>query len=257
MNVPTEKQKIFFQSLSEEEKILRLKKAICLLSEIGDGHIELLNKHDRSNVHKEIGFAYFYPTVENLWENVKFSLFLGKGQFRSFNFYPARLICENIFRLEYYINQDKKKQNEICLWEMARIMKRFYDESGDKIYKEQYELVFRDFGEPGEIYPGINEDKAYHDPFPSIKKLIEKSKLPRSGNFYKNYQFLCESHHGKLLSLHIAKNQIAQYRRNMFYIFLFCRWLLIITDAHINLVTKNIIDRVTEKAFEIVFVVSE
>ena len=111
-------------------------------------------------------------------------------------------------------------------------MKRFYDAFGDQSFKMGYERVFRNLGEVGETYPDIEEDKAYYDPFPNMHDLMSKSKSPGASGFYKHYQFLCESHHGKLLSLYIAENEAAQYRRNLHYVYLFCIRLLKITDAH-------------------------
>ncbi len=249
----TKEQTEKFQNLSEPEKIKRLEKAINLLIDVGNVHIQILTEHHNSNTQKEIGFAYFFPTVKSTWENIKFSLFLGGSEYQHFNFFPARLVCENVFRLEYYITQKKEMQNEICLWEMMRVMKRFFDEFGDESFKLQYERARDDLGEPGKQYPDITTSDAYKDPFPNMFKLIEDTKLPNSKGFYTHYQFLCESHHGKLLSLYIAKREDAQYRRNLLYIFIFCRWLLIITDSHIQRVTKDVIDEAIDTANEIMF----
>lgn len=257
MENPTQEAKNFFQTLSEEAKVARLEKAIRLLETVGEAHVKLLDAHHDSKVHKEIGFAYFVPTVKSCWENVGFSLFLGQSEFRHFNFFPARLLCENVFRLEYYINQNKERQNEICLWEMLRIMKRFYDESGDENFKQQYERAYQQLGKPEEKYPHISDGRAYKDPFPNMYKLIEGSKLPGANSFYTHYQFLCESHHGKLLSLHIAKNKLAQYRRNLMYTFLFCRWVLVVTDAHIQRITKLEVDKAINTANGIVFSITK
>jgi len=178
---------------------------------------------------------------------------LGGSEYQHFNFFPARLVCENVFRLEHYINQKREVQNEICLWEMMRVMKRFFDEFGDENFKTQYEHTRDELGEPGKRYPDITASDAYKDPFPIIRELIESTKLPNSKGFYTHYQFLCESHHGKLLSLHIAKHEDAQYRRNLLYIFIFCRWFLMITDTHIQRVTKDTVDEAVDTANEIVF----
>ncbi len=249
----SEEQQLFFKSLPEQKKVIRLEKAIGVLVRVGRYQLELLDKYHSSSEPKEIGFGYFYPTVQSIWENTDFALSLGKGKFRHFGVYPARLICESVFRLEYYINQRKDQQNEICFWEMARLMKRFYDEFGDEEFKNQYNGMIRDLGNPDVIYPKIEEDIAYTDKFPKIKVLIEASKLPTAKNFYPHYQFLCESHHGKLLSLHIAKDRLKQYRFNLFYILLFLKWLLLIIDAYIQKVTKSMVDDAIRKADEIVF----
>jgi hypothetical protein len=252
MNKTPEELTVFFQSLSEKEKLVRYKKVVNLLLIVGKGHVELLSNHHQSDVHKEIGFAYFFHTVESLWENVEFSISLGEGKFGHLNFYPARLIAENVFRLEYYIQQTKEKQNEICLLEMTRVMKKFYDAFGDVAFKEQYEKVYKELGEVGKIYPSIEEKSAYQDPFPNTFDLIQKSKLPQSEGFYKIYQYLCEAHHGKLLSLYMAKHS-SQFGRNLSIIFLLSKWTLIITDSHIHNKTKSLVDEVIEKATQILF----
>ncbi|MEK9195399.1 MAG: hypothetical protein AAB975_03405, partial [Patescibacteria group bacterium] len=87
-------------------------------------------------------------------------------------------ICENIFRLEYYINQTKDQQNEICFWEMARVMKRFYDEFKDEEFKNQYDEIVKDLGNLNVIYPDIEKDEAYKDKFPNMEVLMRQSKLP-------------------------------------------------------------------------------
>ncbi|OHA08844.1 MAG: hypothetical protein A3B37_00650 [Candidatus Sungbacteria bacterium RIFCSPLOWO2_01_FULL_59_16] len=247
----TEEQKIFFKSLSEEDKIIRFEKAVRLLMEIGDYHVKLLTRHHESDAPKEIGFGYFYPTVKDSWDNVRFSLFLGEGEFRHFSFYPARLLCENIFRLEYYINQNRSKQNEITLWELARVMRRFYDEFGDHDFRREYERTIKELGEAEKTYPNVEEDKADHDPFPNMWNLVNMSKLPGAKGYYIHYRFLSEGNHGKLLSLHIPSK--ARYKLSLQYIFHFCRWLLLITDIHINRVTRDAVDMAIKRADEILF----
>ena len=251
----SEEQVSFFKSLSEQKKVVRLEKALGVLMKVGEHQLKLLKAYHSSNKSKEIGFAYFYQTVQSVWENINFALSLGKGKFRHFNVYPARLICENIFRLEYYINQTKDQQNEIYFWEMARVMKRFYDEFKDEEFKNKYDDIVKDLGNSNVIYPDIEKDEAYKDKFPNMEVLMRQSKLPRSKNFYLHYRFLCESNHGKLLSLYIAKDGLKQYRLNLFYILLFTKWLLIIIDAHIQKVTNKKVSDAIKKTDEIVFFV--
>lgn len=246
-----------FAKLAETKKIIRLEKAINELLKTGHYQLELLNRYHKSDSEKEIGFDYFYRTLNSSWECVKFSISLGKGKYRYFSFFPARLLLENIFRLEYYINQGVKGQNEICFWEMARVMKRFYDEFGSSEFKVHYDKLVKDLGESGVVYPNINEDKAYKDPFPSIEKLILQSKLPNSQGFYTHYRFLSEQEHGKLISLYMSEHDIGQYRRCLFYIFLLSKWLLLIVDSHIQNATKDMVNASLAKTDNIMFPVEK
>jgi hypothetical protein len=253
MNI-SQKQIEDFAKLHEDKKILRIEKSLRELMIVFQKQISLLRGYNNSSVNKkEIGFGYFYKTVLITFDNLEHALKLGKGKYRHFNIYPTRAICENVFRLEYYINQNKDKQNEICLLEMTRIMKRFYDETKDLTYKEYYDKTIKDFGNKSINYPNIEEEKAYKDPFPSIQELMRQSKLPNVKNFYMHYRFLSESHHNKLISIFIAENQKAQYRRNIFYLNILCRWILIIIDSHIQNVTKKDVENVIKKTDEIIF----
>ena len=238
-------QRADFQSLSEQKKIIKLEKAIHILQQVGEVQLELLERHEKSDTPKEIGYLYFFKTVKHTWENINFALKLGKGKSRHFNVYPTRVIYENVFRLEHYINQDRKGQNEISFWEIARLLKRFYDKDKDQVFKESYDGMVKDLGDPTIKYPDISDKSAYKDPFPKMETSVSQSKLPNNNGFYFHYQALCESHHSKLLSIFIAEDEIGQYRRNLMYIFLLTKWLLMITDSHIKNVTKNLI----EKAF--------
>ncbi|MFA4936815.1 MAG: hypothetical protein WC575_00780 [Patescibacteria group bacterium] len=251
--MPTKEQLDFFQSLSEQKKIRRIKKALESLISVSKRQLFLLDKYEKSARQKEMGFAYFFRTLKYTWENVDFALDLSRNRNRRFNIYPTRLICENVFRLEYYIKQKKKEQNEICLWEMLRLMKRYYDEYGDLYYRNSYEGMVRDLGEKGTTYPNIDDKTAYHDPFPSIEQLVTKSNLPSTKGFYIHYRYLCEGHHGKLLAIYIADNEIAQCRRNLLLIALFCKWLLLITDSHIEHATKEMVAVTIKKADDIIF----
>lgn len=232
-----------FKTLSEQQKIIRLEKAIRVLKKVGEVQVELLEKHKKSNVPKESGYLYFFKTVNHTWENIEFALKLGKGTSRHFNVYPTRVVYENVFRLEYYINQDRRGQNEIVFWEIARLLKRFYDRDKDKEYKDTYDRMVKDLGEPTVKYPDITENSAYKDPFPRMETLVSQSKLPNNNGFYFHYQALCESHHSKLLFIFIAENEVAQYRRNLMYIFLLTKWLLLVTDGHIKNITKDLVER--------------
>lgn len=249
----TKEQLDFFQLLPEQNKIRRIKKALENLRSAGKHQLSLLDKYEKLNKPKEIGFAYFFRTLKYTWENVDFALDLSRGKNRRFNIYPTRLICENIFRLEFYTKQTRKEQNEICLWEMLRIMKRFYDEFSDSKFGDLYEEMIKNLGEVGTAYPNINDKNAYHDPFPPMEQLMAKTNLPSTKNFYYHYRYLCEGHHGKLLAIYTADNEIAQCRRNLFYIALFCKWLLLLTDNHIKHATKEIVDAVIKKVDDIFF----
>lgn len=231
-----------FKSLSEQKRIFKLEKAIHRLKKVGEVQLQILLEHEKSNAPKEIGFMYFFKTVKFTWENIDFALKLGKGRSRHFNVYPARVIYENVFRIEHYINQDKKGQNEIAFWEIARLLKRFYDKDKDASFKNSYDGMVRDFGDPSTNYPDISDKSAYKDPFPKMDTLVEQSKLPNSSGFYFHYQALCESHHGKLLSIYIAEDELGQYRRNLMYVYLLTRWLLMITDSHIKNPCKDLIE---------------
>jgi len=243
-----------FASLDENKKILKIEKSLKEIIVVSKKQISLLkNYHDSKNNKKEIGFAYFYKTALSTWDNVNFALKLGKGKYRHFNVYPTRVVCENVFRLEYYINQNFTGQNEISLLEMTRIMKRFYDETQDVIYKDYYDKMIKDLGDKNTNYPKIEEKGSYKDPFPSMKNLITNSKLTNSKNFYMHYRFLSESLHNKLMSIYIAEDKKSQYRRNIFYLNILCRWMLMVVDSHIQHVTKKDVDNVIKKTDEIMF----
>lgn len=213
--------------------------------------------HSSKKSKKEIGFAYFYKTVLSTWDNAIFALKLGKGKYRYFNVYQTRVVYENVFRLEYYINQSVKDQNNICLFEMTRIIKRFYDYTGDVIYKKYYDGTVKDLGDKNTTYPKIEEKGAYKDPFPTIASLVSNSKLNNDEDFYMHYRFLSESQHNKLMSIYIAEDPKAQYRRNISYLIILCRWLLRVVDSHIQNVTKKDVETVIKETDEIMFSINK
>lgn len=251
MDMELKEEVKFYAGLPEKNKIVRIERALICLIKAGDKQINLLKKYESSSAAKEIGFAYLYKTTISTWENIKFSKYVGKGKYKHLNFFPARLVCENVFRIEYYISQNVKGQNKICFWEGARIMKRFYDEFDGEEFSEYYQNMVRDFGDEEEIYPKITENKAYKDPFPSIELLIKDSKLPSATGFYMHYRYLCESHHGKLLSLYVTDDPTKAYRQNLFYIFIFARWMLILVDK--QYATKSVIGDSITRANSIIF----
>jgi len=242
-NNPKEKELIFYEDLPEKKKVERLERSLRVLIATLEFQKEKLKKYKNSKItEKEIGFGYFYETFSNTLDNIRFALNLGKGKYKYFNVYPTRVVCENVFRIEYYINQNIKIQNEISFYELTRIMKRFYDVDNDDTFKKSYDGMVKDFGEKDKIYPEITDQKAYKDPFPSIENLMKTSKLLNSKNFYIHYRFLSESQHSKLLSIFVSKDQNSQYRRDIFYLNLFSKWLLRLVDIHIKNETKKEVD---------------
>lgn len=252
-NMVSKKEIESYEKLPDSKKVIRLKRAISELQKTGEYQLGLLTKYHKSNSVKEIGFHYFFTTLKSLWEQVSFAVHLGKGKYKHLSFFPTRLLLENVFRLEFYINQKLKQQNEICFWEMARVMKRYYDEFGDDVFAKNYKKLVEDIGDKEYIYPDISEGGAYKDPFPHIEKLIFSSKLPGVKGFYTHYRFLSELEHGKLVSLHMSKESHSQYRRCLLYVFILCRWLLLLVDSHIKHETKDVVKLSIEKANSIVF----
>ena len=242
-----------FDKLTEKQRIFRLKKGLTELLTAAEKQLALLKQYRDSETQKNIGFDYFYRTLDASWELVRYSKFLGRSNFKAYAFSPARMLYENVFRLEYYINQKIDDQNDIAFWEVARVLKRFYDEFEDERLKNNYEQLVREFGNDGFDYPKIEDKEAYRNPFPSMKVLVEKTQIKHASKFYFHYRYLSECEHSKLVSLYIFEDSDGQYRRCLFYSYLLSRWLLQITDAYIQNETDSIVSKSLKNAEGYVF----
>ena len=232
----------WMNKLPLSQKKARLERALFVFLRVSKVQTKKLNKYNKSHKEKEIRFMYFLPTVEGVWDNVKFTLSLGKSKNRKFAFYPVRTVFENVLQLEHYVGQKIEGQNSIALREITRIAKRFYerekhDNGNSDQYKEMYEKVIL------ESHPPI-ENAPTRDLFPNFEDLSNNSRMNTHGRLYFEYRDLCELTHGKLIAHTIAnQDDLSEYVRSLMSMYAMCVNLLKIVDHHIQEVTK---DEITE-----------
>lgn len=246
--------------LSEDQKIKRFVRASLNLQRVGQKQLELLKNYERENKQSlRPGFLYFIKTLVSFWENFDFILSLRKGRYRTMAHYPARNMLETLFRMEYYINQERKEQNHIADIETLRIYKRLYD-SGvskqenvqdiEKTYQGFLKLANLDHDASFAINK-VDEDRL--DPFPKLYQLIQVSKLKRAEGLYFHYRILCEHSHGKLIaSIMRNLNPRRSYRQMLMYGFMFAEDMLKIVDYHIQGATKKEVRDAVLKADSII-----
>ena len=198
--------------------------------------IALLEKHERSDAQKEVGYMYLMATVKNVWDNIDFAIELGKGRFRRFSYYPTRTILESLLRLEHYCRQQKDGQNDIAIRELLRIAKRFYDR--DKIENqtgEPYRTMYADIAAHG-TYPPVEDANPKDDPFPNMRALTEATPAyNKDAHLYFSYEALCELSHGKMMAVTTAtQDDLGEHVRSMMGLQSYACNMLRLVDHHIK-----------------------
>ncbi len=246
-------QDLWLNKLTEAQRITRAKKAFVIIRRLGEEHIALFKKHEKSNSDKDINFLYFTNSLNGLWENVDFVLALGKRKNRKYAFYPTRNVLETVFRLEHFTRQKKEGQNNIAIREVLRIAKRLFDqEVAEGGNGEEFKKTY-DWFANGHTFPKIEVAKSNDDPFPPMKNLITASKMEGGDKWYIHYQWLAELTHGKLmLSIIANQDERAEYRRCLMYLTPLCIEALKIADFHLGNVTKDKVTRAIKEAEAIV-----
>jgi hypothetical protein len=246
-------QELWLNKLTEQQKITRIKKAWAVISALAEKQLYLLKQIKEADIEKSIRFLYFINTINNVWDNADFILALGKGRNRRYAFYPTRSILETIFRLEHFTRQKKEGQDDIATREILRINKRMYEQeladSGDGAKFIEFYQFFAKNGN----YPNIQDANPNDDPFPSMRKMAETSKIEGGSKWYPEYQVLAELTHGKLMAKIITDlDERAEYRRCLMYLIPMCNEALKIMDFHLGNKTQSEVIKVIKQAEAIV-----
>lgn len=256
MNKHTKFQNLWNNCLTEEERIKRIRQAFNVVRKTAKKQLAYLQNHKKNNPPKEVGFLYFEHIIENIWENVDFIFSIKDKKYRNFSFYPTRCVMESAFRLDHFIRQNKKTQEDITIKECLRVLKRGWDMDNNKNnqegmleIKEQYD----NFTSLGKGYPEIDKVtiKAL-EPFPNIFNILTASKVYDIGWYY-HYGFLSELTHGKLMSIIIKNiNLISEYRRSLMYLIIMGYRVLEVFDVYLFGKVRLEIQNAIKKADQII-----
>ncbi|MDD2646859.1 MAG: hypothetical protein PHV78_02625 [Patescibacteria group bacterium] len=244
-----------WNKLSAVQKKTRIEFALKIIINVAQ-----IQKQSLKNI-KKFGnpdaerFLYFEKTLDDIWENIKFAISLGKGKNRKFAFYPARSVLENFFRLDYFTQQNPQEQKNIAMMEALKVCKIMYDQEktnnhteGMKSFNNHYQKV------SDGTYQDIDSiNLSSLDAFPSMKEMMKRSNLLDGNEWYFIYRSLSESAHGKFMARLIRElDDRAEYIRSLMCLNRIAIETIKITDFHLRFKTKDDVKRVIIQAKSII-----
>lgn len=236
-----------FHKWTEEQRIQALKNALNILLTAANNYSRLFEKETKENVNLNSGFVYFFETFKHIIELSSYVTNQTPVDGIKYTHYLLRDMFESSLRLEHYVKQERKEQDKISSIEILRSVRML--KSDETIEFGGASKTFSDLAiefNLNEKYHDSAKSKKIFDPFPDIKTLASSSFLNKLSelDWYFHYEYLCELTHGKLVGIISLKDErqvVMAYRRNLFYSLKILIFTLLLTDKHINFVTKDML----------------
>jgi len=244
-----------WQKLTSSKRKAKIEKCYHVLRQVGNKQLVLLRKYELDkSIQKTERHLYFFNLTKSFWKDGDFALALGKNKYSFYAVYPARTMFEKLFKMIWFSNlKTEDEQNKVAIMELLTSCLDLYRMEKDngnsgKEYEEYYNIYNAD----GNFKDIKSITRSELKVFPNFEELCLKSGFDDSENLYKTYRYLCGLPHGQLLSIIMAKQDIAgEYRRYIMIIIRCCIEMLRTVDYNLEAKTQHDVQKAINKVAEI------